>query len=32
VYFFAGRHHKPGHGTIVAGLCDPGKSEHLMKG
>jgi len=29
VYLFAGRHHKSGHGTIVADLYDFGKSRKL---
>jgi hypothetical protein len=32
VYIFARRHHKSGHGAIVAGLYDFGKSKNLLKG
>jgi len=32
VYLFAGRHHKSGHGAIVAEVYDFGKSESVMRG
>ena len=31
VYLFVGRHHKSGHGAIVAGLYDFGKSKSVMR-